>query len=163
MIKLKPDVNPYTLFTARNVPIPQCDKVRDELENGSDCQSHSTNLVVCRYGGRTKSSGAVKICVDLRPFNESVLRKPYSVPTVDETLAQLSRATVFSKVDANSGFWKIPLSEDSQQYTTFMSHYCFKKLPFGIASTPELVQLRISAILQGLDGVLCHMDDVLVF
>ena len=81
-------------------------------------------------------------------------------------MPQLSGAAVFSKVDANSGFWQIPLSDDSQQYTTFISpfgRYCFKKLPFGIASAPELFQRRISAVLQGLDGVLCHMDDVLIF
>ena len=33
------------------------------------------------------------------------------MPSVDDTLAQLSGATVFSKVDANSGFWQIPLAE----------------------------------------------------
>ena len=75
-----------------------------------------------------KSNGTVRICVDLRPLNESVLREPHHVPTVNETLAQLSGAAVFSKVDANSGFWQIPLSEQSQPYTTFISPfgcYCF--------------------------------------
>ena len=41
--------------------------------------------------------------------------------------------------------------------------YCFNKLPFGITSAPEHFQKRISAILEGLEGVLCLMDDVLVF
>ena len=113
-----------------------------------------------------KSSEAVRICIKLRPLNESALREPHPVPTVDETLAQLSGNTVFSKVDTNSGFWQILLSEDSQQYTTIIcpfGRYCFKKLSFSIASALELFQRRISAVLQGLDGVLCHMDDVLVF
>ena len=35
------------------------------------------------------------------PLNESVLRAVHPIPTVDETLAQLSGATVFSKLDAN--------------------------------------------------------------
>ena len=142
VIKLKPDVNPYTLFTARNVPIPQRNKVRDEPERMESMGvidkvtapiQWCTSMVVM-----PKSSGAVKICIDLRLFNESILGKSYSVPKVDETLAQLSRATIFSKVDANSGFWQIPQSEDSQQYNTFISHYCFKKLPFCVASEPEL-------------------------
>ena len=52
-----------------------------------------------------KSSNAVRICVDLKPLNESVLRENFPLPTVDETLA-----AVFSQLDANCGFWQIPLS-----------------------------------------------------
>jgi len=36
-------------------------------------------------------------------------------------------------------------------------------MPFGISSAPEHFQKRISKILAGLEGVLCLMDDVLVF
>ena len=51
-----------------------------------------------------KKSGDIRICVDLKPLNESVLREVHPLPKVDETLAQLSGARVFSKLDANSGF-----------------------------------------------------------
>ena len=51
-----------------------------------------------------KISGAIRICVDYRPLNEVVLREVHPLPKVDESLAQLSGAVVFSKVDANSGF-----------------------------------------------------------
>ena len=72
---------------------------------------------------------------------------------------------MFSKLDANSGFWQIPLSENSKLLTTFVTpygRYYFHKLPFGICSAPEHFQKRMSRILQGLPGVLCQMDDVLV-
>ena len=36
-------------------------------------------------------------------------------------------------------------------------------MPFGISSAPEHFQKRISQILTGLQGVLCLMDDVLIF
>ena len=51
-----------------------------------------------------KKSGSVHICVDFRRLNESVLRETHPLPKVDDTLAQLAGATVFSKLDANSGF-----------------------------------------------------------
>ena len=51
-----------------------------------------------------KPNGAICICVDLKPLNESVLREVYPLPRVDEILTQLSRSRVFSKRDANSGF-----------------------------------------------------------
>jgi len=113
-----------------------------------------------------KKSGAVRICVDLKPLNRSVLREVHPLPKVDDTLAQLAGAKLFSKLNANSGFWQIPLSPASHLLTTFITpsgRYCFNKLPFGISSTPEHFQKRMSKILAGLNGVVCQMDDVLVF
>ncbi len=113
-----------------------------------------------------KKSGSVRLCVDLKPLNRSVLRETHPLPKVDETLAQLAGAKTFSKLDANSGFWQIPLSQSSRLLTTFitpMGRYCFNKLPFGISSAPEHFQRRMSELLTGLQGVLCQMDDILVF
>ena len=110
-----------------------------------------------------KKSGNVRICVDLKPLNESVLREVHPLPKVDETLAQLSGAKVFTKPDVNSGFWQIPLATPSRLLTTFITpigRFCFNKLPFGISSAPEHFQKRISAILSGLRGVVCQCTSV---
>lgn len=88
------------------------------------------------------------------------------MPHVDKTLARLAGAKVFSKLDANSGFWQVPLAESCRHLTTFIMpfrRYCFNKLPFSISSAPDFFQKQMSAILEGLPGVLCHLDDVLVF
>ena len=113
-----------------------------------------------------KKDGKVRICVDLKPLNESVLREVHPMPKVDETLAQLTGAKIFSKLDANSGFWQIPISKTSRPLTCFITpfgRYQFNKLPFGISSAPEHFQKRMSAILSGLEGFVCQMDVVLVF
>ena len=170
VIKLKPDATPYALFTPRHVALPLRPKVEQELVRMESMGIISkvdeptpwcAGMVVV-----PKKSGAVRICVDLKPLNESVLREVHPLPKVDETLAQLMGAKVFTKLDANSGFWQIPLSKSSRLLTTFITpngRYCFNKLPFGISSAPEHYQKRMSAILSGLDGVVCQMDDVLVF
>ena len=44
-----------------------------------------------------------------------------------------------------------------------MSRFCFNKLLFGISCTPELFQKQMSAMLCELQGVLCLMDDVLIY
>ena len=70
---------------------------------------------------------------------------------------------MFSKLDANSGFC---LTEESRLLTTFITPYgrcCFNKLLFGISSAPEHFQKRMNKILSGLDGVLCLIDDTIVF
>uniref|UniRef100_A0A1X7SNP3 Reverse transcriptase domain-containing protein n=1 Tax=Amphimedon queenslandica TaxID=400682 RepID=A0A1X7SNP3_AMPQE len=73
---------------------------------------------------------------------------------------------MFSKLDANSGFWQIELEPESSKLTTFITpygRYMFNRLPFGISSAPELFQKRISEILRGCDGVVGLIDDVLVY
>ena len=51
-----------------------------------------------------KQGDALHICVDLKPLNESVLREVHPLPKVDDILAQLTGAAIFSKLEANSGF-----------------------------------------------------------
>jgi len=57
-----------------------------------------------------KQSRAVHICVDMKPLNENILREVHPMPKVNTTLAQLTGATIFSKLD---GFWQIPLAKES--------------------------------------------------
>ena len=45
-----------------------------------------------------KKEGAIRICVDMKKLNESILREVHPLPDVNETLAQLSGAKVFSKL-----------------------------------------------------------------
>ena len=113
-----------------------------------------------------KKNGKVRICMDLKHLNESVLREVHPLPKVDKRLAQMSGAKMFLKLNANSGFWKIPLDKPSYLLTTLITpfgHYQFNKPLFEISSAPDHFQKRVSAILSGLLGVVCQMDNVLVF
>ena len=113
-----------------------------------------------------KGNGKVRICVDLTKLNQFVQRENHPLPTIDTTLGNLAGARHFSKLDANSGFWQIKLSERSRFLTTFITpwvQYCFNVLPFGISSVSEKFQKCMSQILEGLDGVQCNIDDVLIY
>ena len=169
IIKLQEGARPYALTTPRRVPIPLLKAVKQELE----CMEKLG--VISRISEPTdwcagtvvvpKANGKVRICVDLTHLNDSVCRERHPLPAIDQTLAQLAGAKVFSKLDANSGFWQIPLSQDSIPLTTFITpfgRFCFHRLPFGITSAPEHFQRRMSELLGDLDGVVCLIDDVLV-
>ena len=60
-----------------------------------------------------KQNGKVRICADLTKLKENACHERYPLPAIEQILAQLSGATVFSILDANSGFWQIPLSVES--------------------------------------------------
>ena len=169
-IKLRENTKPFALSTPRRVALPLLPKVKAELERMEQLG------VITRVDEPTdwcagmvvvpKPNEKVHICVDLTKLNENVCRERHILPSVEHILAQLGDAKVFSKLDANSGFWQIKLSEDSALLTTFITpfgRFCFHRLPFGITSAPEHFQKRMSDILAGLEGVVCMVDDVLVY
>ena len=73
---------------------------------------------------------------------------------------------MFTKLDANHGYWQILLSKESQLLTTFNSafgRYCFMRMPFGIKSAQEIFQKRMSQLFGDLPGVETDIDDILVW
>ena len=149
-IQLKNDANPFSLHAPRNVPLPLKEKVQQELDRmeslGVISKVDKATLWCAGMVVIPKKTGTIRICVDLKPLNESVLHEIHPLPKVDDTLAQLHGANIF-------------------RLTTFVTpsgHYWFNKLPFGLSSAPEHFQKRMSQILIGLKGVVVLMDDVLV-
>jgi hypothetical protein len=107
----------------------------------------------------------VRIRVDIAHLSKNVKRERHIMPSVEDTLAQLKDAKIFTKLDANSGFWKISLTKESAPLTTFITpygHFYFNRRPLGISSAPVHFQKRMNNVLEGLEGTVYMMDDVLV-
>ena len=168
-IKLKENAEPFSVSSPRRVPLPLLDSVKTELkklenqgiiEPISKPTKYCSPLVVV-----PKAGGKVRICGDFVHLNQDILRERFELPTVDDTLGKLSGATVFSKLDANSGFYQIPLDPRSSELTTFITpfgRYKYNRLPMGISSAPEVYMREMHQILEGMPGVACLMDDVAV-
>ena len=93
-------------------------------------------------------------------------RSHYPTPIIYEILPELSRAKVFSTLDAKNGFWHVELDDDSSRLTTFNSpfgRFRWLRLPFGLCTAPEEFQRRLNHALVGLKGVRTIHDDILVF
>ena len=113
-----------------------------------------------------KKNGDVRVCVDFRYLNKCILREHYQMPTLEELLSKINGATVYSSLDARSGYHQIPVEDESQKYLVFSTpfgNFKYVRLPFGIASAPEIFQKAMNHILVGLPGVVCYLDDVLIF
>ena len=138
-IKLQANAQPYAIYVARNVPIPLRKKVKSELtrmENlGVISQVNESTPWCSGMVVVPKNNGSFCISVDLKLLNQSVMRETHPIPRVDKILAKMAGVTYFTKLNANSGFWQIPLSSESRLLTTFLMpyrRYCLNKLPFGI-------------------------------
>lgn len=81
-------------------------------------------------------------------------------------LATLGQARYFCRLDAYSGFYYMKLRPESTHLTTFITpfgQFKFNRLPLGISCAPEHFQRMMHQRLEGLDGVVCHKDDILVW
>ena len=104
--------------------------------------------------------------MDLTKLYATVCRERHILPSVRHLLGQMASATMFSKIDANSEFHQIPLSKRSQLLPTFITHFkqfADQRLPFGITSGLKLFQREMQTTLEGIDGVVCLMDGIVVY
>lgn len=73
----------------------------------------------------------------------------------------------FSTTDMNSGYWQIPLDEDSKQYTAFLFYghlYEFNRIPFGLKTAGSgFIRALSIALGQELEEFIsCYIDDILI-
>ena len=168
-IKLNENSKPFALTVPRKVPLPLLSKTKQEVDRMlkigvirkvSEPTDWCAPMVVV-----PKQNGQVRICVDLTKLNANIKREVHPLPSVEFTLGKLGNSKVFSKLDANSAFWQHKLSEESKLLTTFITpwgRFCFEHLPYGISTGSEQFQKVMMEKLEGLEGVECQIDDILV-
>ena len=113
-----------------------------------------------------KKDGGVRIYTDYKKLNDAIKRERYVLPTVKDILHKLKGSTIFTKLDAMSGFWQIPLDDESAKLTIFISlfgRYFYHRLPQGITSAAEIFQRTVEEIIAGEEHAVCFFDDILVF
>lgn len=57
------------------------------------------------------NSDKIRICLDPRPLNEAIQREHFKMPTIEEITTRIAGAKIFTKLDANHGYWQIPLDD----------------------------------------------------
>ena len=115
-----------------------------------------------------KKDGTIRFCIDYRKLNAISKRDVYPLPRIDDSLAALSGNTWFSSMDLVSGYHQIPLNENSQDKSTFITEgglYKWTVMPFGLSNAPATFQRLMDAVLAGLKWktLLVYMDDICCF
>ena len=169
-IQLDPSVKPV-VTPLRNQPAALRDRLKatlDEMEKIKvikkvDQPTEWVNSLVIVEKPKTKK---LRVCLDPRPLNVAIQREHFQIPTLDNIATRLTGAKIFSKLDANHGYWQVQLDQESQLLTTFntpFGRYCFMRMPFGIKSAQEVFQKRLSQYFGDLPGVETDIDDILVW
>ena len=153
------------------IPPPQLDEVGEHLklmlDTGVIWPSNSPwcNAVVLVR----KKDGSLHFCIDFRKLNSLTVKNSHPLPHICETLESLAGAAHYLTFDMNSGFWQVPMDEESKQYTAFtlgsMGLYECESMPFGLYNAPPTFQRLMQNCLGELNLTYCliYMDDVIVF
>ena len=165
-----PDTPPFKEHFHR-IPPPQLDEVREHLKLMLDAgvirpsNSPWCNAVVLVR----KKDGSLRFCIDFRKLNSLTVKDSQPLPRICETLESLAGAAHYSTFDMNSGFWQVPMDEESKQYTAFtlgsMGLYECESMPFGLCNAPPTFQRLMQNCLGELNLTYCliYLDDVIVF
>lgn len=82
-----------------------------------------------------KPYGTLRFCIDYKKLNALTIRDSYPIPIIDEFKDTGRDAEVFSTLDMNFGYWKVPVNPSDRDKTTFICHYGlynFVRMPFGL-------------------------------
>ena len=139
--------SPSCKCSPRKVPVAMKPKILAELTRmeklGVIRKIHEPTDWVSSMVIVHKPDGAVRVCIDPFHLNKAIKRQHYPMNTIEEITAKLAGAKFFTKLDAVSGFWQIPLDEKSSRLCTFNTpwgRFRFCRLPFGIADASEVFQ-----------------------
>ena len=98
-------------------------------------------------------------------LNQVLLVEEYPLPTPEELFSTLAEGKIFSKLDLSQAHLQLPVEKESKNYLTINTHqglYVYNRLLFGVASAPATFQKLMDTVLQGIAGVTCYIDDILV-
>ena len=135
----------------RTLPEARKDAVKAELQHLVDesiiVPIDEPTDSVSQMSVAEKKAG-IHICIDSRPLNEVLNREHYKLPVLDDVLPELTSACKFSVCDLKSGYLHCELDHESTLLTTF---------------DVLIFQKRLHQALEGLEGVRCIADDVIVW
>ena len=113
-----------------------------------------------------KKDGSWRMVIDYRQLNKQTIPDRFPMPVINDVLSQLGGAKIFTSLDLLSGYWQVPLDEESKPLTAFsthLEHLEFQVLPFGLTNAPLTFSRVMLQVLGGIKNVFVYLDDIIIF
>lgn len=116
----------------------------------------------------SKPDGTVRMCIDYRNLNQITIKDQYPLPRIDEILEALRQSSVFSTLDATSGYYQLAMKKEDKHKTAFNykgKMYEFQRMPFGLCNAPATFQRAMDQIFEqeSWKFVIPYLDDIIIF
>ena len=117
-----------------------------------------------------KKNGELRFCCDFRPLNEVTIKDAYPLPRIDESLARLGKAKIYTSIDLAWAFWQIPVRKADRHKTAFaceLGLFEWRRMPFGMCNASATFQRAIARALRNVvnrEGsmVMAYIDDIVI-
>ena len=116
------------------------------------CYSHQTN-------------GKLHVCLDPRTPNSVLCNNVHNAKRFIDIINKVKGFAHVSKIDADSGFWTLPLDPSSQLLSTFdtpWGRFCFIKLPFRLCGSQYFFQYYMDLNFENLTNAHIIANDILI-
>ena len=115
-----------------------------------------------------KGNSALRFCIDYQKLNALTKKDQYLLPLIDKTLAWISQAKIFTKLNICQAFHRICMNPESEKLTTFRTcyeSYKCKVLPFDLTNRSVTYQQYMNDILFNYLDDFCtaYLDDILIY
>ena len=149
-------------------------ELKQELEKQLDSQLKKGVIRPSKspYGARPiflkKKTGEWRIVLDYRDVNKQMVSDAYPIPLLWGNLQEAAGYSWYVTLDANWGFWNVPLEEECKPFTAFVTHrgtFEFNVIPFGIKNSPGEFQRAMDQAFTGMigDHMNCYIDDIVIW
>lgn len=86
----------------------------------------------------------MRICRDYKlTINKAAKIDSYPLPRIEDILASIGNAKLFTKLDLANAYQQLDLDEESKPFVTISTHlglYRYNRLLFGVSSAPAIFQ-----------------------
>ena len=152
-----------------NLPPAELELLREELNKllklghiRHSCSPYGAPVFYVRQGPK------MRLVFDYRALNKITVKDRTALPSMHHAFAALRDATLFTKLDFQSGFHQIRIAEGDQHKTAFRTkygHFEWTVLPFGLCNSPATFQSTMNKIFHDfLDRfVQIYIDDLAIY
>nr|XP_054591237.1 uncharacterized protein LOC129155100 isoform X2 [Nothobranchius furzeri] len=114
-----------------------------------------------------KKEEGICFCIDFRYLNSVSKFDAYPTLRIDDVINRLGKSMFLSTLDLCKGYWQVPLSQESREFTAFRTPwglFQFAVLPFGLHGAPATFQRLMDEVLRGCEDYACaYLDDIVIF
>nr|KYP67002.1 Transposon Ty3-I Gag-Pol polyprotein [Cajanus cajan] len=114
-----------------------------------------------------KSSGKWRMCTDYTDLNKACPKDAYPLPCIDRLVDAASGHSIFSFLDAYSGYNQIKMHSADEEKMAFIienANFCYRVMPFGLKNAEATYQRLMDKVFRGQIGrnIEIYVDDMVV-